>query len=74
MASNQLETGLTVIEVHILPIARIMTFCAVIAHLPLMDIQMARGTRGRRIFEGKILVTVHARHVNMFAKQSKGSL
>ena len=44
VASNQLETSQTVIEIHILPVRWVMTFGTVHAHLPLMNIQMARST------------------------------
>lgn len=52
MTSDQREACLAVIEVHILPVSRVMTFGTVIAHLSLMDISMAGCTGGWRICEG----------------------
>lgn len=74
MTACQLETRHTVIEVHILPIARVMTLGTIVPHLTVMHVGMTGRTIIRRILEIQILVAIRARHSDMFPHQREHRL
>lgn len=74
MTACQCETGGTVIELHILPVARVMACGAIIAHLAVMNICVAGGAAHGCVFEDQILMAVGTCHAGMFAHQGEGGL
>jgi hypothetical protein len=69
MAVKQWKTSLAVIELDVLPIARVMAAGAIPSHLPIVDICMTRCTIAGCTLEGLVFVAIPTCHTAVLTNQ-----